>query len=279
MKFLLTALLLVGAFSLRAARASGDDRKKVAHTLEGELKAQTVVLRNYYRGDRLEYDSNGQLKEGGPPGTWTLDGHVRVSKVQMGRDTLEIDGNREFMAFDLKTKAWAALPDQEVTILIGTPDGEADIAAERKLLLKVFLSRDEETPCLIPSYWPRMYGRVGCVSTNTEGQPSPGEGENASTNGKAIIIPPVAQENPEPPYTPEARRERISGELTLQVVVSPQGTVVDVLEKGPGLGDGLDQSAIRTVRNWTFKPATRNGAPIQISAIVYITFRLFSYHR
>ena len=113
MKFLLRALLLVGTFSLRAARASGDDRKKVAHTLEGELKAQTVVLRNYYRGDRLEYDSNGQLKEGGPPGTWTLDGHVRVSKVQMGRDTLEIDGNREFMAFDLKTKAWAALPDQE----------------------------------------------------------------------------------------------------------------------------------------------------------------------
>ncbi|PYV35642.1 MAG: hypothetical protein DMG22_01750 [Acidobacteria bacterium] len=52
-----------------------------------------------------------------------------------------------------------------------------------------------------------------------------------------------------------------------------------VLEKGPGLGDGLDQSAIRTVRNWTFKPATRNGAPIQISAIVYVTFRLFSYHR
>ena len=44
-------------------------------------------------------------------------------------------------------------------------------------------------------------------------------------------------------------------------------------EKAAGLG--LDEAALRAVRAWTFKPATRNGTPIRVRINVALFFRLF----
>lgn len=41
-----------------------------------------------------------------------------------------------------------------------------------------------------------------------------------------------------------------------------------------GLGHGLDETAIAAARGIRFRPAERNGAPIDSAAIVHIVFQL-----
>lgn len=82
---------------------------------------------------------------------------------------------------------------------------------------------------------------------------------------------------PDPGYTPEARRDKIEGTVTLSIVVDTLGNVSDVQESSGPLGGGLDKSAIDTVRKWKFKPATRNGVPVAVRVNVEMSFHL--YHK
>ena len=84
---------------------------------------------------------------------------------------------------------------------------------------------------------------------------------------------PIAIYKPDPQYTPEARHDRIEGVVKLWIVVDAQGNVSDVLERSAPLGDGLDKSAIDTVKRWKFNPSTRNGVPVPVRVQVEITFR------
>lgn len=78
---------------------------------------------------------------------------------------------------------------------------------------------------------------------------------------------------PRPEYTAEARQKRIEGEVLLQVVFSASGQVV-VGKIVKGLGYGLDASAESAAREIRFRPAQRDGQPVDSSAIVHITFQL-----
>lgn len=40
------------------------------------------------------------------------------------------------------------------------------------------------------------------------------------------------------------------------------------------LGMGLDEEAVRTVRQWRFQPATKEGKPVPVTINVQINFRL-----
>jgi TonB family protein len=41
-----------------------------------------------------------------------------------------------------------------------------------------------------------------------------------------------------------------------------------------GLGYGLDEQALEAVKQWRFRPATRDGKPVAIVGAFYLTFRL-----
>jgi len=55
-------------------------------------------------------------------------------------------------------------------------------------------------------------------------------------------------------------------------VIHADGTVGDIRVLH-GLHDRLDESAIRALSRWKFKPATKSGAPVDIEAVVQIPFR------
>jgi TonB family protein len=78
---------------------------------------------------------------------------------------------------------------------------------------------------------------------------------------------------PDPVYTQEARQLRIEGEVLLQVMFGANGQLhVDRVVRG--LGHGLDQAAINAAGKIRFKPATRDGVPVDSTAIVHVTFQL-----
>jgi len=67
----------------------------------------------------------------------------------------------------------------------------------------------------------------------------------------------------------------VSGTVSLAVIVNADGTVRDI-NVTKGLGDGLDESAVKTVRKWEFKPATdRDGNPVPVKVNVQVSFRLY----
>jgi TonB family protein len=78
---------------------------------------------------------------------------------------------------------------------------------------------------------------------------------------------------PTPVYTAEARSLKLQGEVLLEVVFRASGQV-EVLHVVRGLGHGLDEAAIQAAQKIKFKPATRDGSPVDSKATLHIVFQL-----
>ncbi len=78
---------------------------------------------------------------------------------------------------------------------------------------------------------------------------------------------------PRPEYTEEARQLRLEGEVLLEVLFGADGQL-HVNRVVRGLGHGLDEAAIEAANKIQFKPAARDGSPVDSTAIVHVTFQL-----
>jgi len=85
--------------------------------------------------------------------------------------------------------------------------------------------------------------------------------------------PPDILEKPRPEYTAEGRSLKIEGDVVIDMVFLANGTV-QINKVVSGLGHGLDDSAVRSAQQIKFKPAKRQGAPVDYPARVRIEFRL-----
>jgi TonB family protein len=86
--------------------------------------------------------------------------------------------------------------------------------------------------------------------------------------------PPRGVYQPEPEFSDEARRKRIEGTVNLSLVVGVDGHPHDIKVEN-GLGHGLDENAVKAVREWRFEPARQDGQPIEKKIAVSVTFNLF----
>jgi TonB family protein len=80
-------------------------------------------------------------------------------------------------------------------------------------------------------------------------------------------------EKPKPVYTTEGLAKKIEGEVLLRVVFTAAGEV-QVQGVLKGLGYGLDESAEYAARQIKFRPALKNGQPIDSAAVIHIVFQL-----
>ena len=80
---------------------------------------------------------------------------------------------------------------------------------------------------------------------------------------------------PMPKYTDEARKLNLQGEVLLEVLFGANGEL-HVNRVVRGLGHGLDEAAVSAANKIKFKPAQRNGAAVDSTAIVHVTFQLAS---
>jgi len=82
-------------------------------------------------------------------------------------------------------------------------------------------------------------------------------------------------EAPSPPYPREALLAGLQGTVLLQVLVDVDGRPLQVdIQKSSGHRK-LDEEARRFVlKHWTFRPAMKNGQPVQAIGIVPIAFSL-----
>ncbi len=78
---------------------------------------------------------------------------------------------------------------------------------------------------------------------------------------------------PNPTYSEEARQLRLEGEVLLEVMFGANGQL-HVNRVVRGLGHGLDDAAVAAAAKMRFKPALRNGEPVDSTAIVHVVFQL-----
>ncbi len=83
----------------------------------------------------------------------------------------------------------------------------------------------------------------------------------------------VVLSKPLPQYTAEARDAHIQGDVTLEVRFSADGQV-EVLRVVSGLGHGLDEQARLAAARIRFKPATRDGKPVDQVSVIHVAFQL-----
>ena len=80
---------------------------------------------------------------------------------------------------------------------------------------------------------------------------------------------------PKPSYTEEARKLNLEGEVLLEVMFGANGQL-QVNRVVRGLGHGLDEAAVTAATKIKFKPAQRNGASVNSTAVVHVMFQLAS---
>ncbi len=121
-------------------------------------------------------------------------------------------------------------------------------------------------------------GSGGGVGSGSGPGVGPGDGGGIGGGhfhpGRDGIGYPVCAYCPDPPFTEEARKARLQGSVILNLVILPDGTPSEV-QVIHGLGLGLDESALRTVRTWRFKPVVGpGGKPVSVEFSVEVNFRL-----
>ncbi|HVW10086.1 MAG TPA: energy transducer TonB [Bryobacteraceae bacterium] len=105
-----------------------------------------------------------------------------------------------------------------------------------------------------------------------------GNGNAAGSGGQVYnagngVSNPTLVSQVQPEYSDEARKDRITGFVTLAIVVDTKGKATDI-KIVKSLGDGLDEKAIEAVQKWVFRPGLMRGAPVAVRAQVQVSFTL-----
>ena len=96
----------------------------------------------------------------------------------------------------------------------------------------------------------------------------------------APVVPPdlnaAYRNNPAPPYPQASRRMREEGTVVLNVLVSREGKPLAVRVARSSGFPRLDESALDSVRGWTFRPARQGEQAVESHVEVPIRFTLDS---
>jgi TonB family protein len=87
------------------------------------------------------------------------------------------------------------------------------------------------------------------------------------------VIPPVPTTIIAPKYPFWAKMGRISGDCTVGMILDSEGIPQNV-HMVKSLDRRLDESAIKAVMQWRYKPALHDGVPVPIEMSVVVKFRL-----
>jgi protein TonB len=88
------------------------------------------------------------------------------------------------------------------------------------------------------------------------------------------VQPPKALSTTAPVYPENAKEAKIEGIVVVDTVIDTAGRVRQPKIKATSGNKDLDQAAIDAVSQWTFKPATLDGKPVEVYYTLTIRFAL-----
>jgi TonB family protein len=117
-------------------------------------------------------------------------------------------------------------------------------------------------------------GRHGAVQTSGFGDQTVADApKKKAASAESATTPVDILDKPRPEYTAEGRSLRLEGDVVIDLVFLADATV-QVNRVLSGIGHGLDESATHAAQQIKFKPAKRDGQPVDFPARVRIEFRM-----
>ena len=103
---------------------------------------------------------------------------------------------------------------------------------------------------------------------------APGTQPEVYSPGNGVTLPVVVRDV-KPQYTDGAMKARIEGTVVLESVVLADGTVGEVrVVQSLDSVYGLDEQAMKAMKQWRFKPGTKEGKPVAVRISCEMSFRL-----
>jgi len=75
----------------------------------------------------------------------------------------------------------------------------------------------------------------------------------------------------DPKYPQLAIKQHIDGEVILYAIIRKDGHV-DSIQVVRSVDPELDHNAVEALSRWEFRPATREGQPVELEAVIHIPF-------
>lgn len=277
--------------------------------LRDQYQGKTRLLRGFYSGDSLLYESSGALIGKEITGDWSDDGFVALDDIHTIGPHLVIAGRRllvtrltpEFALTPARKRSAEGKDLGPAVLKIDVDFGmNAPSAAEADAVIsKIFLTEQDSLADLVPEYWKPcvpegLAGRnkscnfsekvlaIPGVMPPQNGSGTVGASGDQSQSaqlGKMVrlengMIPPRTISSPEPEFSEGARGVKYQGVATLALVVNTEGKPIKVRVVTP-LGAGLDAKAVHAVESWKFEPARRNNQPVAMDIMVGVDFHLY----
>ncbi len=136
-------------------------------------------------------------------------------------------------------------------------------------------------PITMPGMYPFGHGLMRAATNPVPAVPVPPVQLPAGfapgvTRSKApgVVMPKVIRES-KPRYTREAMEAKIEGTVLLECVVQADGTVGETrVVRSLDTQHGLDDEAVKALKQWRFKPGTKDGKPVPVVVQLELTFTL-----
>jgi TonB family protein len=243
-----------------------------------ELKDKTLLLRGFPKGSKLKYTAQGEIMDL-KPGIWTVDGFLRVDRIEEKGGELRIHGQRITTVYEPKSRTMQAkLYKDKVDLRIPM----VDATAIEKILDRVFVRSPERLADVAPKYWKKFLeeGLKDPPKPNTGSEEKPATQRSCEPIKDGVykvcggVKPPVPTYRPEPEFSEFARKYGLTGTVTLVGVVDPNGSMRDI-EIAKPCGAGFDEQAMEAVSKWRFRPATKDGTPVPVRIAIDVDFHLY----
>jgi TonB family protein len=307
---LLSALASLAFATTLAYPTPASATSEIDQHLRDAYQNKTFVLRSFYSGTALHFDSAGSPPADALAGEWTVDGFVNVEDIHVSGSRLQIRASRLHLGWlgadglkavhDVVVKGRADDEKKNRALRIEADLGPGPVTAEAAdaALSRIFLTAQDSFADLVPDYWkpcisdgllgkgnscrfpPELAAIPGVSSLEKNNQDqatiSAGEASSMATTFRMPkgVSPPKIMSQHEPEFSDPARLAKFQGTMTLAVLVDTSGAPTNIHILSP-LGCGLDAKAVQAVEGWRFRPAEKDGQPVAVQIAVEIDFHLY----
>jgi TonB family protein len=98
------------------------------------------------------------------------------------------------------------------------------------------------------------------------------EGNPPFRKSTAKLSGPSLVSKVDPKYPQTQIKEHVDGEVVLYAIIRKDGSV-DSIQLVHGIDPQLDKNSMEALARWVFRPATREGQPVELEAVVHIPFQ------
>jgi len=257
--------------------------------LQSKYQDKTVILRHFYAGQRLSFDSKGQIAKETSEEFWTTCSMVAIKDLKFTDRRLIIEGRRVMYQFDLAAKKFIDIKEDPARVdpkLDMAQQFHAEVAlagglewktALKDAMEKIFLKETENLVDWVPQCWKLYFRRqtppeqaeintwFSTIGKDILTRQTPGiiSARHISRNHHASF---------RASYTEEARIAGVNGCVNAVGVVDAQGKPGNLQIIVP-MGLGLDESALDQMSKWQYEPAQLNGRPVSFVTDFEICFK------